>query len=64
MIKVGDIVVAKNKEGKTCKAVILKKYDTAADMLFSDATFGYRGDGKYATTGKHIDIQSVLDAIK
>lgn len=34
------------------------------EVLFSDGTYGYRTAKKIAETGKHIDMQSVLDSIK
>lgn len=76
MVKVGDIVNTKNKEGKIIlPAVVTKIYMnkdyyskeevvSAVEVLFSDGTYGYRSAKKITETGRHIDMQSVLDSIK
>lgn len=76
MIKVGDIVKTKNKEGKEiCPAVVTRVTTnidyrskeeklSSVEVLFADGTYGYRSAGKITETGRHIDMQSVLDQIK
>lgn len=75
MVKVGDIVKTKNKEGKKIvPAVVIKastykswrfeKEVTDINVLFADGDFGSRGYGKYEMAGRHIDIQSLMDSIK
>ncbi len=70
MIKVGDIVRTKNKEGKdVIPAVVTKTYpvdekNVDVDVLFGDGTHGYRSAKKVTETGRHIEIQSVLDSVK
>ncbi len=73
MIKVGDIVRTKNKEGKdVIPAVVTKIYlesgnnakAAGVDVLFADGTHGYRTIKKVTETGRHIEIQSVLDSVK
>ncbi len=74
-IKVGDIVKTKNKEGKIILPAVVTKVNASknyygvievdgVEVLFSDGTYGYRTAKKIAETGKHIDMQSVLDSIK
>lgn len=75
-VKVGDIVKTKNKEGKiTLSAAVTRVYTcqrysfseveiTGAEVLFGDGTYGYRSAKKLTKTGRHIDMQSVLDSIK
>ena len=38
--------------------------DDSIDVLFGDGEYGYRGRNKYTATGKHIDMQRVLDSIE
>ena len=75
MVKVGDIVKTKNKEGKKIvPAVVVKTFTykrgrtekeaTDVNVLFADGDFGFRSEGKYEKTGRSIDMQSVLDTIK
>lgn len=77
MVQVGDIVKTKDTEGeKLSFAVVTKTYTyktfsssgpcvmTSVNMMFSDGSFGKRSDGKYKETGRHTDIQSILDSIK
>lgn len=69
-IKVGDIVRTKEKYGKAIiPAAVTRVYGDeesgiAVEVLFADGTNGYRGKGKYQETGRCVDIQSMLDAIK
>lgn len=75
-IKVGDIVKTKNKEGRVILPAVVTKVNTyqrsgyseieidSVEVLFSDGSYGYRTVKKITETGKHIDIQSVLDSIK
>ncbi len=69
MIKVGSIVKTKNKEGKAViPAVVTKTYhvdekNVDVDVLFGDGTHGYRSAKKVTETGRHIDMQGVLDFI-
>lgn len=74
-IKVGDIVKTKNKEGKVILPAVVTKVNTyqrysysdievdSVEVLFADGTYGYRSVKKITTTGRYIDIQSVLDSI-
>ena len=68
MIKVGDIVKTKNKEGRVILPAVVTKVNNGSidsvEVLFSDGTSGYRTTKKVNETGRHIDMQSVLDAIK
>lgn len=70
MIKVGDIVKTKDKEGKAVlPAVVIKIYpvdnkNVDANVLFADGTYGYRSAKKLTETGRHIDMQGILDSIK
>lgn len=70
MIKVGDIVKTKNKEGKAVlPAVVTKIYpvddkNVDVNVLFEDGTYGYRTAKKITETGRHIDMQGILDSIK
>lgn len=75
-IKVGDIVKTKNKEGRVILPAVVTKVNTykrysysemevdSVEVLFADGTYGYRTAKKITDTGKHIDMQSVLDSIK
>lgn len=71
MIKVGDIVKTKEKKGsRTVSAVVTKVYIwgskeeiAGVDVLFADGTNGGRIIEKIKETGRHIDMQSVLDSI-
>ena len=77
MVKVGDIVKTKEKEGKKIlPAVVTNVYMTQKDygsrekvvgwvgVLFADGTYGNRSAKKFTETGRHIDIQAVLDSIR
>lgn len=74
MIKVGDIVKTKEKKGsRIVSAVVTKVYMwkhgqeeecTGVDVLFADGTNGGRILDKIKETGRHIDMQSMLDSIK
>ena len=75
MVKVGDIVKTKNKEGKKIvPAVVTKTFTyeswrtgkeaTDINVLFADGDYGNRSEGKYKKTGRSIAMQSVLDAIE
>lgn len=75
-VKVGDIVKTKNKEGKVILPAVVTNVTTyqrysysdpeiySVEVLFADGTYGYRTAKKIAETGKHIDMQSVLDSIE
>lgn len=65
-IKIGDIVKTKEKYGnRVLQAAVIKVHgDDSIDVLFGDGEYGYRGRNKYTATGKHIDMQSVLDSIE
>lgn len=76
MVKVGDIVKTKEKEGKNILPAVVTKVNTyqrysyseveltSVEVLFADGTYGYRSAKKFMETGRHIDMQSVLDSIK
>lgn len=76
MVKVGDIVKTKAKEGKDILPAVVTKVNTyqeynyseveliSVEVLFSDGTYGWRSAKKFTETGRHIDIQSVLDSIR
>jgi len=76
MVKVGDIVKTKEKEGKNILPAVVTKVNTyqrysyseveltSVEVLFADGTYGYRSAKKFTETGRHIDMQSVLDSIK
>ncbi len=68
MIKVGDIVKTKNKMGTEVLPAVVTKVNNGSidsvEVLFSDGTSGYRTTKKVNETGRHIEIQSVLDSIK
>lgn len=76
MIKVGDIVKTKEKEGKRILPAVVTRVNTyqrysygeveitSIEVLFADGTYGYRSVKKFTETGRHIDMQSVLDSIK
>lgn len=70
MIKVGDIVKTKSKAGtEVLPAVVTKIYpvdnkNVDVNVLFADGTYGYRSAKKFTETGRHIDMQSILDSIK
>lgn len=77
MVKVGDIVKTKEKEGnRILPAVVTYVYETSKgygssekvaawiNVLFADGTYGNRSAKKFTETGRHIDIQSVLDSIR
>ena len=77
MVKVGDIVKTKSRAGKglipavVTRIITYKDYRdygkekiSNVDLLFADGTYGYRSEGKFTTTGRHIDMQAVLDSIK
>ncbi len=76
MISVGDIVKTKAKEGKDILPAVVTKVNTyqrysysevelnSVEVLFADGTYGWRSAKKFTETGRHIDIQSVLDSIR
>lgn len=66
MFKVGDIVMAKNKEqNKRVPAVIVKvDREWSVNVLFGDGEFGWRNQDKVKSTGRSIDIHSVLNSIR
>lgn len=76
MISVGDIVKTKAKEGKDILPAVVTKVNTSqiysysevtldsVEVLFADGTYGWRSAKKIKETGRHIDIQSVLDLIR
>ncbi len=76
MVKVGDIVKTKEKEGKRILPAVVTKVNayqeysyskveiTSVEVLFADGTYGYRSEKKFTETGRHIDMQSVLDSIR
>lgn len=76
MVKVGDIVKTKAKEGKDILPAVVTKVNTyqrysysevelsSVEVLFADGTYGWRSAKKFTETGRHIDIQSVLDSIR
>lgn len=75
MVKVGDIVRTKNKEGKVVIPGVITKVNTSRnfygevelvniEVLFADGTYGWRAAKKFTETGRHIDMQSVLDSIR
>lgn len=76
MIKVGDIVNTKDKEQKKIVPAVVTKVNTrqrysyseievsSVEVLFTDGTYGYRSQNKISETGRHIDMQSVLDSIR
>lgn len=72
MVRVGDIVKTKAKEGnKILPAVVTRVImrfgeDKVGwiDVLFSDGTYGNRAVGKFTETGRHIDILNVLSSIR
>lgn len=75
MVKVGDIVETKAKEGKDILPAVVTKVNTyqrysyseveltSVEVLFADGTYGYRSAKKFTETGRYIDMQSVLDLI-
>lgn len=73
MIKVGCIVKTKNKEGRDVLPAVVTKVNkelgsnekaAGVDVLFADGAHGYRTIKKVTETGRHIEIQSVLDSVK
>lgn len=77
MVKVGDVVKTKRRiEGERADtmAVVTKvnKNTVAFDnfdgisieVVFSDGETGKRTEAAFIETGRHIDIQSVLDSIR
>lgn len=77
MVKVGDIVKTKEKEGnRILSAVVTYVYMTPkcygstekvvgwVNVLFADGSYGNRSEKKFTETGRHIDIQSILDSIR
>lgn len=76
MVKVGDIVKTKEKEGNRILPAVVTKVSTyqkyscsereisSVEVLFADGTYGYRSSKKFTETGRYIDMQSVLDSIK
>ncbi len=76
MIKVGDIVKTKNKEGKVILPAVVTRVSTykeyysgeekldSVEVLFADGTSGYRSAKKITETRRHIDMQGILDQIK
>lgn len=76
MVKVGDIVKTKAKEGKDILPAVVTKVNTyqsysysevtldSVEVLFADGTYGWRSAKKIKDTGRHIDMQSVLDSIR
>ena len=65
-LKIGAIVNTNEKYGtRILQAAVIKVHgDDSIDVLFGDGEYGYRGRNKYTATGKHIDMQSVLDSIE
>ena len=59
-IKVGDVV--KSKYGE-CIGVVVKIYGNGCYVLFDDGSAGSQRIDGFEKTGKHIDIQSVLEQI-
>lgn len=70
MVKVGDIVKTYWKRGnKIVPAVVTNIYTlygkiNSVDVLFSDGANGNRSVEIITETGRHIDMQSVLDSIR
>lgn len=76
MVKVGDIVNTKEKGGKNILPAVVTKVNTyqrysyseveltSIEVLFADGTYGHRSEKNFTRTGRHINIQSVLDSIK
>lgn len=58
-IQVGDVVFGAFVQG----AIVLKIREETMYLLFSDGSCGEHRKADYKKTGKHIDIQSVLDQI-
>ena len=58
-IRVGDVVHTTSG----VDAVVLKVNEETVHLLFPDGSCGKHPKGIYTKTGKHIDIQSVLDQI-
>lgn len=74
MVEIGDIVKTKEKEGnRVLPAVVTRviKYRyygeerfSGIEVLFSDGTYGRRSANKFEVTGRHINMQSVLNSIR
>lgn len=74
MIKIGDIVKTKPKEGNDIVAAVVTKINVcqhyskaelvSVEVLFSDGSHGCRSVNRFTNTGRHIDMQAVLDSIK
>lgn len=66
MFKVGDIVITKDKEQKKMTLAVVTSVEGSwsVNVMFSNGDFGWRNQDKVRGTGRHIDMQSVLDSIK
>lgn len=76
MVKVGDIVMTKDKRNRGYTLAVVTKVNTFMsanenneklsdiEILFPDGTFSRRTGISFEETGKHIDMQSVLDSIR
>lgn len=66
MVKIGDVVLTKNKEQRKIVPAVVVKVDGewSVNVLFKDGEVGWRYQDKVKPAGYRIDIQSILDSIR
>lgn len=70
-----DIVEVKNEKGKTLLGIVLRvntikernseeRMLDSIEALFSDGTYRRKENGEFSRTGRHINVQDVLNLIR